>query len=66
MSAPITPIAPVFTDVNGAATYYGVTPWTIRRWIRTGDLPAMRLPGGHLRIRLSDLDALGTPVQAGA
>ncbi|WP_237112743.1 helix-turn-helix domain-containing protein, partial [Mycobacteroides abscessus] len=66
MSAPIPPITPAYTDVNGAATFYDVTPWTIRRWIKIGDLPATRLPGGHLRIRLSDLDALGTPVQVGA
>ncbi|WP_237112026.1 helix-turn-helix domain-containing protein, partial [Mycobacteroides abscessus] len=63
---PIPPITPAYTDVNGAATFYDVTPWTIRRWIKIGDLPATRLPGGHLRIRLSDLDALGTPVQVGA
>lgn len=29
---------------------------TIRRYIATGILPAVRLPGGHYRIKQSDLD----------
>ncbi|KXP08799.1 helix-turn-helix domain-containing protein [Tsukamurella pseudospumae] len=54
--------APMYTDVAGAATHFAVTPWTIRRWIRAGTLPAVRVPGGQLRIRLSDLDAAAVPV----
>jgi excisionase family DNA binding protein len=67
MAVPKTPInTPAYTDVAGAATHFATSPWTIRRWIKAGDLPAARLPGGHLRIRLSDLDALAVPVQVSA
>ena len=30
-------------DVNGAAEYLGVSPWTIRRWEFDGKLHAVRL-----------------------
>jgi hypothetical protein len=34
----------------------------VKRWIASGDLPAIRLPSpkgrGHLRVRLNDLEAL--------
>jgi excisionase family DNA binding protein len=31
-----------------------VSPRTVLRWIDAGEFPAMRLPGGRLRIRTSD------------
>jgi excisionase family DNA binding protein len=31
---------------------------TIRRWIRTGKLPAITMPGGEYRVRASELDKL--------
>ena len=34
----------------------GLHPETILVWIRRGDLPAFRLPGGAIRIRQTDLD----------
>jgi excisionase family DNA binding protein len=36
---------------------------TVRRWIDAGKLPAIRLPGGNLRIRRSDVDAFLAPEQ---
>jgi excisionase family DNA binding protein len=33
-----------------------VSPGTVLRWIRRGDLPAIRLPGGRLRIAENALD----------
>lgn len=35
-----------------------VTVPTVRRWIRFGHLDAVRLPGGALRVRRTDCDAL--------
>ena len=36
--------------VAAAASRYGVTPETVRRWCRSGSLPVTRTPGGHYRI----------------
>jgi excisionase family DNA binding protein len=33
-----------------------VTPATVLRWTRTGDLPAIRLPSGQIRYRQDELD----------
>lgn len=42
-----------------AAIYLGVHDNTIRRWIKMGTLPALRVgAGGHFRVKPSDLDAL--------
>jgi len=35
----------------------GVSPETVLRWTRRGELPALRLPGGAIRYRPADLDA---------
>ena len=41
-------------DIRTAATLLGVSRWTVRRLIDTGDLPVVRLPsgGGSTRRRL--------------
>ena len=36
------------------ADLLGVHPETVRRYIRLGQLPANRLPSGHVRIRRQD------------
>jgi excisionase family DNA binding protein len=36
--------------------WLGVSAETVLRWTRRGQLPAIRLPGGAIRIRESDLD----------
>lgn len=48
------------------AVVFGVTAASVRAWIKEGDLPAIRTPGGRgqIRIRRSDVEALvtaGTP-----
>jgi excisionase family DNA binding protein len=47
-----------------AASYMGVSTWTIRRWLAEGVVPRVRLPGGEggevdrLLFDVTDLDAL--------
>jgi len=38
------------------AELLGVSTETVLRWTRRGDLPALRLPGGAIRYRESELD----------
>jgi len=40
-----------------AGRYCGVSPYTVRHWVRAGKLQAYVTPGGHRRIRRQDLDA---------
>jgi excisionase family DNA binding protein len=35
----------------------GLSAETVLRYVRRGDLPAVRMPGGALRFRPNDLDA---------
>jgi excisionase family DNA binding protein len=37
-----------------------VSPSTVRRWVNDGLLPAVRLPGGQIRILASDLERLSS------
>lgn len=55
-------ITPAYTGVAGAAAYMQLGRNTIRRLVTSGALPARRLPSGMIRIRISDLDALGEAV----
>lgn len=41
-----------------AAEALGIHKVTLLRWIHTGLLPAIRLPGGEYRIRQSDIDLI--------
>lgn len=34
---------------------------SVRRWIREGRIPAIRLPGGRLMVRRSDIEEILTP-----
>jgi len=43
------------------AEQYRVSTMTVRRWVAAKRLEAIRLPGGQLRFRRSDVDALGQP-----
>lgn len=45
-----------------AAELLGVSPWTIRRWVREGQLRAFRV-GRLVRIAASDMDAMLTTVE---
>ena len=40
------------------AELLGVSTETVLRWARRGELPAIRLPGGAIRFREDELDAL--------
>ena len=46
--------------INPAAEHLGISPWTLRRWMNEGRVPAYKL-GTHWRVRVTDLDALLTP-----
>lgn len=41
-------------SVGKIGGYCLVSTATVRRWIKSGDLSAMRLPSGHYRVRLAD------------
>ena len=41
-----------------AAELMGVSRSSLVRYVRSGLLPARRLPGGHLRIRRADVERL--------
>lgn len=45
------------------AQFWSVHTNTVYRDIRKGALPAFRLPGGQLRVLLSDAQRYGTPVE---
>jgi excisionase family DNA binding protein len=36
----------------------GVTRWTLYDFVHTGKLPAVKLPGGHYRVRRQDVESL--------
>lgn len=41
------------------ARRFGVTPMTVRRWVKAGVLtPVLTTPGGHMRFRIEDVEAL--------
>ena len=44
-----------YYSVSEAAKVLNVCVETIRRYIADGRLPALKLPGGHYRIRQADL-----------
>jgi excisionase family DNA binding protein len=48
-----------------AAKHIGVSPGTVRRWAKTGQLRHVVMPSGRLRFRREDLDAALTHVEVG-
>jgi excisionase family DNA binding protein len=59
------PITPKYMSQQAAATYTGLSVFTIRDLVNTGKLPAFRLsdkPGSAIRVKISDVDALMKPV----
>jgi excisionase family DNA binding protein len=40
----------------------GVHKSTVRRWVRSGEVTAIRLPGGAYRIREAEIKRLSKPV----
>jgi excisionase family DNA binding protein len=43
--------------VAQVAYEFGFSPRTVLRWVDSGELPALRTPGGRLRISQSALDS---------
>lgn len=43
------------------AAEYRVTRMTVSRWVKAGHLAALKLPGGGLRFRRADVEALAQP-----
>src|SRR5690349_8761706 len=56
-SCPGEPGDPVLTT-REAARLLGIAVSTAQLWIESGALPAWKTPGGHRRVRLSDVSAL--------
>ena len=52
------PVRPTLLSVRAVAERLAVNAKTVRRLVHTGSLPAIRIPGGQLRVAQSDLDAL--------
>ncbi len=46
--------------LRDAAQYLSVSYWTVRAWVESGRLPAVRLPGGGrlIRVEIAALDRL--------
>lgn len=42
-------------DVEEAATYLGVTPETVRAWVKQKDMPARKI-GRRWKFKLSEID----------
>jgi excisionase family DNA binding protein len=53
-------VLPRLLTMRQAGDYLAVSYWTVRSWVESGQIPAVRLPGGGklLRIDRADLDAL--------
>jgi excisionase family DNA binding protein len=56
------PLEPLFTPAE-AAEYLKVSRRTLYRFLKQGRLSAVKLNGGGLRIRQSDLEAALTPAE---
>lgn len=53
-------IPPRLLSMREAGQYLSVSYWTVRSWVESGKLRAVRLPGGGklIRIELTELDRL--------
>ncbi len=54
---------PEYADVHTLAARTGVAKSTWRQWISQGRVRAYRLPGGQVRVKVSDALALFAPVE---
>jgi excisionase family DNA binding protein len=53
-----------YVTMAQAADWYGMSPKTVQRMIRAGELKAYRVGKRQVRIKVSDLEALATPLEA--
>jgi excisionase family DNA binding protein len=59
-------IEQVYIGIPESATYLGVAEKTIRRLIRDGKLPAYRLGNRVIKLKISDVESVLTPIGGGA
>jgi excisionase family DNA binding protein len=52
----------VVVGVRDAAAMLSAGERTVRRWIAAGQLPALKLPSGLVRIRVADIETFGEPL----
>jgi excisionase family DNA binding protein len=57
---------PTYIGIPEAATYLDVDHKTIRRLITSGKLAGYRLGNRVIKVKVSDLDAVLTPIGGGA
>ena len=43
-------------NVSDVAQLFGCSPKTVRSWVKDGQIPHFRLPGGHLRFRRAQIE----------
>ena len=53
-------------SIKQASEIKGIPQRTLRNWISQGALPAYKVNGFLVRIRVADLDALFVPITGGA
>lgn len=57
---------PDLLTTTGAAQLLQVSDETVRRWAATGLIRHIRLPSGHLRFELEDIESIRQPVEPAA
>ncbi|MBF9519516.1 hypothetical protein [Mycobacteroides chelonae] len=62
MTTPTTSHDAAYTDIAGTAAHFAVSVWTVRRWIKSGILDAVVLPGGMIRIPVAALGTVPEPI----
>jgi excisionase family DNA binding protein len=58
--------APRWATLNEACTYTGFTKTTLKRWIKNGDITAVRFGPKRIQVDLNELDALRVPINTRA
>jgi excisionase family DNA binding protein len=60
------PVQPAYFGISEAAAYLDVDHKTVRRLITSGRLPGYRLGSRLIKVKVTDLDAVLTPMRGGA
>lgn len=58
------PPNPALVRTRDAVGQLGLAPETLRRFVKTGRVAAVRTPGGHLRFREADLAEFTTTLRS--
>ena len=63
LDAPLEPAGvDEYEDLPGASKRTKIPVGTLRKWIARGDLPAEKVNGRHIRVKVVDLQKLFVPV----